>query len=158
MFPNLIKKIFMQLNLTFKELIEQNIIHNNICPRNIYIKYTNRKKTNFDSILTGYGYYTDYSKKCENSFKEFLGTPLFQAPEVLAGNIRKNSDLFSIGVTIYYLYFGKFHFPSDPLEYIKIEEDRQLEDLLKKLLIRDPDKRINWEEYFAHPFFRQYLY
>ena len=42
--PNLIKKIFMQLNITFHELLEQKIIHNNICPSNIFIKYTNRKK------------------------------------------------------------------------------------------------------------------
>ena len=162
--PNLIKKIFMQLNLTFKELLEQNIIHNNIWPGNIYIKYTNRKKTNFDSILKGYGYATYYNNK-KYYFKEFMGTPYYQAPEVLMGYTRKNSDLFSIGVTIYFLYFNEF--PYDKHYHLskkkinmnfQIEEDRQLEDLLKKLLKENPDERINWEEYFAHPFFRQYYY
>ena len=169
--PNLIKKIFMQLNLTFQELLEQNIIHNNICPRNIYIKYTNRKKTNFDSILTGYGYFTNYKKekvvKIEEEEEEeeesvikrpFIGTPVFQAPEVLYGDIRKNSDLFSIGMTIFFLYSGKLAYIEEKSLKFKIEEDRQLEDLLYKLLKRNPDERINWEEYFTHPFFRQYEY
>ena len=166
MSPNLIKKIFMQLNVTFKELLEQNIIHNNICPRNIYIKYTNRNKTNFDSFLTGYGYYTKYKENhiIEEPL-EFFGTPVFQAPEVMCGIYKKNSDLFSIGMTIYFLYFGKIggfglvsRVTSDILNRngFKIEEDRQLEDLLKKLLKEDPDERINWEEYFDHPFFKQY--
>ena len=154
MSPNLIKKIFMQLNVTFKELLEQNIIHNNICPRNIYIKYTNRNKTNFDSILTGFGYYTKYKEKmvrvehiCQ---EENFGTRAFQAPEVMGGIYKKNSDLFSIGRTIIFLYFG--YIRND----FQIKEDRQLEDLLKKLLKEDPDERINWEEYFDHPFFKQY--
>ena len=36
---------------------------------------------------------------------------------------------------------------------IKDCEDKNLNDLIKKLLICDPEKRISWEEYFNHPFF-----
>ena len=38
----------------------------------------------------------------------------------------------------------------------QIEEDRQLENLLRRLLKVAPNERINWNEYFAHPFFKQY--
>ena len=33
-------------------------------------------------------------------------------------------------------------------------KDEKLKDLLSKLLIEDPDKRISWEEYFKHDFFK----
>ncbi len=39
-----------------------------------------------------------------------------------------------------------------------IEEDLQLDDLIRKLLEVNPDKRITWNEYFEHPFFKQYEY
>ena len=32
-------------------------------------------------------------------------------------------------------------------------EDPKLRDLINKLLVEDPDKRLSWEEYFNHPFF-----
>ena len=52
--PNLINKIFNQLNMTFKELLNNQIVHRNIRPETILIKYLNEDKTNFNSILTGY--------------------------------------------------------------------------------------------------------
>ena len=33
------------------------------------------------------------------------------------------------------------------------KKDALLKDLLSKLLVENPEKRISWEEYFAHPFF-----
>ncbi len=33
-------------------------------------------------------------------------------------------------------------------------KDEKLKDLLSKLLVRDPEKRISWEEYFEHDFFK----
>ena len=32
-------------------------------------------------------------------------------------------------------------------------KDEKLKDLLSKLLVKDPEKRISWEEYFEHDFF-----
>ena len=81
------------------------------------------------------------------------------APEVFKSCYREESDLFSIGMTIYHLYFGVIPGQNELNEMnIKIEEDKQLEDLLKRLLKRKPEERISWEEYFAHSFFKQYEY
>ena len=57
----------MQLNLTFKELINREIIHRDIKLENILIKYSNQKKTNFDSFLTDYGKIKDYGDNIEMS-------------------------------------------------------------------------------------------
>ena len=160
--PNLIKKIFMQLNLTFKELINHGIVHRDIKPENILIKYSNRKKTNFDSILADYGLSTELIQDDE-VYEDVCGTPSFMAPEVKKGYYNNKCDLFSIGVTIYLLYFGKFpYYNGDRRGKVdfnfKIEEDSQLEDLLRKLLKENPKERISWNEYFEHPFFKQYEY
>ena len=161
--PNLIKKIIAQVNITFKELLNNHIIHRDIKPDNIIIKYLNEEKTNFDCFLTGFDISDEFNE--DNIHYEMIGTPLFMAPEICKGNgYRSNCDLFSIGVLIYYLYFNSYPFYNKSAINLKvntnfqIEEDKQLEDLLKKLLKEDPDERISWKEYFEHPFFKQYEY
>ena len=52
--PNLIKKIITQINITFNELLNKHILHRDIKPDNILIKYLNEEKTNFDCFLTGF--------------------------------------------------------------------------------------------------------
>ena len=96
---------------------------------------------------------------------DVVGTPYFMAPEICKGNgYRNNCDLFSIGVLMYYLYFNSYPFYKNSTINLKdnmnfqIEEDKKLEDLLKKLLKEDPEERISWKEYFEHPFFKQYEY
>ena len=37
---------------------------------------------------------------------------------------------------------------------LDVIDDEKLKDLLSKLLVRNPDNRISWEEYFEHPFFK----
>ena len=161
--PNLIKKIFKQLNLVFRELLNNHLAHRNIMPSNILIKYSNEKRTSFDSVLTDYGICKEYG---ENNLLHgcIYGNLNYAAPEIFNRNEYKNNcDLFSIGVTIYYLYFGKLPFNrksiTDKINMnIRLDEDKQLEDLLIKLLKENPDERITWEEYFKHPFFKQYAY
>ena len=158
---NLIKKIFSQLNIAFKELKNNNLFHGDFFPTCILVKYTNEDKTNFDSFLSGYGITEEFNPniKCR-------GEITFQPPE---GCVKKNSDLYMIGLTIFVFYFGREFYGDkilekyleDKLEFnkpIPIKEDKQLEDLLNKLIVANPDERITWEEYFNHPFFKQYDY
>ena len=35
---------------------------------------------------------------------------------------------------------------------LKQTGNEELNDLIKRLLIKDPKKRLNWEQYFKHPF------
>jgi len=147
---NLIKKIFQQLNIAFKELLENHIVHRNIKPDNIFIKYLNEDKSNFNVFLGGYAKSLKYKKDIFN--ETVLGTPFFIAPEILQNQeYHNNCDLYSIGTTLYAMsYFTK--------KSKKIEGDFQLDNLIRKLLEENPLKRITWEEYFEHPFFKQYEY
>ena len=61
----------------------------------------------------------------------------------------------------YVLYFGKvpqFKSKNSFESIISIVEDYNLEDLLQKLLVPDPIKRISWEEFFEHNFFKQKIF
>ena len=71
---------------------------------------------------------------------------------------------------IYYMYFKEFPFDIPDFNDLndikqkfntkkkKIIEDQYLDDLIDKLLIYDPNERINWNEYFDHSFFKSKLY
>ena len=37
----------------------------------------------------------------------------------------------------------------------KKTDNPQLDDLIRKLLVEDPEKRLTWDQYFKHPFIRQ---
>ena len=165
--PNLIKKIFKQLNLIFEEFCDNNMVHRDLRPENILIKYWNEDKTIFDCTLSHYKLCEDYSKENLYSMGTIVGHPDFIAPEIMEKRIYKNKGLlFSIGIMMYYLYFGKYPFNMENmLSRLKpfninftIEEDRELEDLIKKLIKENPDERITWVEYYQHPFFKQYEY
>ena len=166
--PNLIKKVFKQLNEAFKELLNHHIVHKDIKPENILIKFNNEDETNFDSALSDYGVSEEYDD--ENQMETMVGSIYYMAPEIMKGEKYNNKcDLYSIGITIYYLYFGEFPFKKGANIFdimnkkqsnikVKIEEDRELEDLITKLLKENPNERISWEEYFDHSFFKQYEY
>ena len=167
---NLIKKIFKQLNITFKELLKNHIVHRDIKPHNILIKYVNEYKTNFDSVLADYG--ISEKENEDSGLREQYGTFGYMAPEIIKGEVyHNNCDLYSIGVILYELYWLEKPIDDHNMIFminqmftlgekaIKIiEEDLIFDDLVRKLLKINPEERITWEEYFAHPFFKQYEY
>ena len=158
--PILINKIFRQLNETFKELLNNHIVHRDISPDNILIKYDDDNKINFDSVLSDYGI-SKFQNDEDILMREQVGKYKFMAPEIIEGKEYKNTcDLYSIGVTMYLLYLGRN--PYDDLFFNNdisiIEEDKDLNDLVRKLLKKNPDERISWKEYFEHPFFKKYEY
>ena len=90
------------------------------------------------------------------------------APEILDDQKYNNKcDLWSLGVIIYQLYTKKFPYEGNVnkailnqikkkgLSVLDVIEDNDylLKDLLSKLLQKEPDKRISWEDYYKHPFF-----
>ena len=156
-----IKIIMSQLNNAFIKLRENHIIHRDLKLKNIFIKYTDESKTKFIPKLGDYG----LSKELEEDVaKTYAGTPLTMAPEILNHkSYNEKVDLWSIGVILYQLHFKEYPYSGKGeniiLEKIlnntpfKQPENPQLRDLINKLLVVNPEKRLSWEEYFNHPFF-----
>jgi len=165
-----IHDIFLELNNAFKIMTMNNIVHRDIKPQNIFLKFENGK---IIPKLSDFGISRRIEKSIQNDSedlfgfnKTFVGTPNFMAPEMLKEEkYNYKCDLYSLGVTLYYLYFKTFpysgHTPFELLNKIKSKEDflksgvMSFDDLLDSLLIINPNKRIDWTEYFDHPFFKE---
>ena len=147
-------KIMLENNFKFIDLKLENILLKFDIERNDYVvklKLTNyEKKKKFRKIFQSIN---DYENTCIN------------APEILKGQGRcEKSDLWSMGVIIYALYFNEYPFignnASEILSQISLSgdileksENSALDDLIQKLLVEDPQQRMSWEQYFNHPFF-----
>ena len=156
-----VKSIMSQLNNAFRKLSENNLIHRDLKLGNILIKYVDDSKKKFIPKLCDYG----FSKKLdEGPTGTHLGTPATMAPEIMKNQkYDSKADLWSVGVIIYQLHFKALPYNGVNEEIIlnkiknkvpyKEPEDPQLKDLINKLLVEDPSKRLSWDEYFNHPFF-----
>ena len=151
-----IKSILLQLNEVFKIMYSKNIIHRDLKPENIFIKYINNK--DFIIKLGDFGTSRKYLNK---DFSTYSATPSYAAPEIIDSSSNNSPfdptkcDLWSIGVIIYELKFNKiplmaFFAGNIPESF----DDKNLNDLVEKLIVIDPSKRINWLDYFNHPFFK----
>ena len=157
-----IKELLQQLNNTFKIMYKNNIIHGDLKLENILIKEENDKKI---YKLTDYGMNKEFLSLTEN-LMELNGAPKYTAPEILSGgSFDKKSDLWSLGVIIYILFFREYPYKgsseAEVLNDIKINgrknlkllsKDLQFDHLIRSLLTINPEDRITWEEYFDHPF------
>ncbi|XP_052797004.1 serine/threonine-protein kinase ULK3-like isoform X5 [Mya arenaria] len=95
------------------------------------------------------------------------GSPLYMAPEIICkGQYDARVDLWSIGVILYECLFGRPPYASKSFRELEekiwdpkpvelpygVEVSDNCRDLLLRLLKRNPDERISFEEFFVHPF------
>ena len=159
-----VKNILLQLNNVFKKMYNHKIMHRDLKLQNIMIKFKNNINGEYIVKLADYG----FSKFLDNDLmaKSHLGTPITMAPEVIEKKAyTMKADLWSVGVIIYQLLFNTIPFKGNDekgiLENILSKPsflkttDENLNDLINKLLVIDPDYRLGWEEYFKHPFFNE---
>ena len=96
------------------------------------------------------------------------GTPGYVAPEVLRGEVYNSKvDLFSAGVVLFAMLFGKLPFSSNGIKEVltrneecrvkfpKNQVSEEAIDLLKKLLQADPSRRPNASDAITHPWIRK---
>ena len=164
--------ILHQLNKIVQKMRECNIIHRDLKLNNIMVKKNEKIDIlGFTVKLSDFG----FSKKLNDNdlTGTCLGTPATQAPEVkFEQRYNKKADLWSIGVMIYQLLFNILPFESKRKEDLKLElknkwisvslpknnNNKITEkcfDLINRLLQKDPDKRIDFEDYFKHSFFSE---
>ena len=161
-----ILEILNQLNNAFKVMKENKIVHRDLKLENILIKYKDEEHKKYIIKLNNYDCSKRLSSLTENYLDDIIGTLPYMAPEILKGEkYNYKCDLWSIGIIIYILYFGIFPYRAKNQKAIineieqlgkkilKETDNKELDDLIKKLLEKDPSKRLTWDEYFNHPFF-----
>ena len=146
-------EILTQLNNTFIILYEHKIYHRDLSLDNILIK---EEKDKIIYKLSDYG----ISKKLVTLKKHFstkAGKDDYMAPEINQGPYDGKCDLWSLGIIIYILIKKKN--PSKGILNIiskaELSNNPDLNDLIRRLLIKDPKERLTWDEYFIHPFFKK---
>ncbi|MEA1971854.1 MAG: serine/threonine-protein kinase, partial [Candidatus Cloacimonadota bacterium] len=107
--------IIVQICYGLDTIHSQNILHRNIKPSNILFT---KKEGKIDLKLLDYGFVaTEDKAKRKKSRKEHL----YISPEVLLGNQSTiQSDLFSLGITLYKVLTGKFPYSQDQIRSILI--------------------------------------
>ena len=147
-----IKDILLQLNEAFKIMQSKNIIHRDLKPQNILLKYVSQNK--FIVKIADFGLSREFNNK---SFSTYAGTHIYMAPEIVdyKGNYTPiKCDLWAIGVIIYKLKFNEISLSFYAGMIPKRFDNKLLDDLVRRLIVVDPNQRIGWNEYFNHPFFR----
>jgi serine/threonine protein kinase len=163
--PEEIKEILLQLNNVFKLMNHYNISHRDIKLNNILVKYLNQEKTKYKVLLSDYGV-SNQLYSMTQKLMTHIGTQLIMAPEILNDEEYTNKcDLWSLGVIIFQMYTKQFPYVSrvekgilnlidkHKQTILNVIKDEKLKNLLSKLLVKNPEERMSWDEYFKHPFF-----
>ena len=152
---------------------EKKIMHRDLKPDNMILK----KKENLSQCtlkLVDFGLATQYD--IEEYLYKRCGTPGFVAPEVINAPSNQNihydpkCDVFSAGVIFYILLTEKSPFDGRSFKEIlqknkkcsidfdvkSLNSNSPAVDLLKKMLNKDPVKRLSAKQALKHPFFSLY--
>ena len=155
---NEIRETLIQINNTLKLMLKEKLTHRDLKPKNILI-YLDKLNKNIIK-LSDYG-----SSKAISKTMSIAGTPLTMAPEILNDeNDLSKGDLWSIGIIIYYMYFKEYPYNGKNEHMLfkditsgkklKSIDDKELNDLMNKLLQINVNDRLSWDQYFNHNFFK----
>ena len=158
---------FLEIAMGLAFLHENNVVHRDIKPDNI--------------LALSYEHFilSDLSVSQEirdgDKLYDTKGSPAFLSPEECEGHpfYPKPADVWSFGISLYACIFGAFPFDigncidfsiGNPLVMIKEKlkskkltfpktSDLQLVDLLKKILVKNPQKRLQFSQIVQHSWF-----
>ena len=159
---NQIKYLAFQLFGAVQYLNKNNYMHTDIKPINILIdeivKNDNDEEL-FNIKLLSFG---SYIENMDNNNINRL--PFYSAPEILSNKYDATSDVWSIGVIIYQMFYGEVPFGGDNINelYSNIKNGKiihtsctsnNLRDLLDLIFVKNYKKRINVNKCLEHSWF-----
>ncbi|CAD8177761.1 unnamed protein product [Paramecium octaurelia] len=148
-----------QIIIGYKYLQDLNIIHRDLKPENLLIKYEGGRK-----IVKIIDFGVSKIQQPSNLAKTVAGTPIYSAPEVLESTGKgytNKCDIYSLGTMLYQFVFGQLYFQAYTLQELKdYQKSLKLKpfictkqsifnNLIEKMLIYEPERRISWEELLA---------
>ncbi|KAG9514961.1 Pkinase-domain-containing protein, partial [Aureobasidium melanogenum] len=151
---------FRDMILGIEYLHAQGIVHRDIKPDNCLINEDNVLK------IVDFGVSEMFEKESDMTTAKSAGSPAFMPPELCVAKHGRVSgraaDIWSMGVTLYCLRYGRVPFEKthllDMYETIRNddialpeEHNPDFEDLMRKILEKDPERRIKMEELRVHP-------
>ena len=116
-----IKELLIDLNKGLKVMYENKIIHGNIKPSNILLSFNNNNVNKLCLKISDFGLSNLYKEYKEIIIsKSIKGKSEFISPECLKDEeINDKSDIWSLGILIYYLLFQKYPYNGTEYEIIK---------------------------------------
>lgn len=169
-----------QLKEALKYLRSHEYVHRDIKPANILLTKVSTTVYDSDSIfgldedlisietivikLADFGLSKSTHTECIMS--TVCGSPLFMAPEVLKQQKYSiKADLWSFGMVMYQMLIGKPPHDSKTMDQLKTNVDIEIDfhrehgfsepcyDLLSRLLEKNSNSRLDWEQLFDHEWF-----
>jgi hypothetical protein len=152
--------LLRQLTDAIAHVHSRGVVYRDLKPANVMISTAKPRKLTL--IDFGRAMHLDREDRIDN--QPPVGTSLFQAPEVEGrGSYGQQSDMWSVGVIIYLLISGRMPFEHSVAGLYKVLAGKyepfdetfssHARDLVSKLLLVDPDKRLNAAQCVQHPFF-----
>ncbi|XP_032085116.1 serine/threonine-protein kinase ULK1 [Thamnophis elegans] len=163
-----IRLFFQQIAGAMRVLHSKGIIHRDLKPQNILLSFTGSKKLNPNNIrikIADFG----FARYLQNNMMAatLCGSPMYMAPEVIMSqHYDAKADLWSIGTIIYQCLTGKAPFQASSPQDLRLfyeknkllvpniprETSAHLRQLLLGLLQRNYKDRMDFDEFFHHPF------
>ncbi|XP_053557842.1 serine/threonine-protein kinase ULK1 [Bombina bombina] len=162
-------RIFLQqIAGAMKMLHSKGIIHRDLKPQNILLSCSGGRKSNPNSIrikIADFG----FARYLQNNMMAatLCGSPMYMAPEVIMSqHYDAKADLWSIGTIIFQCLTGKAPFQASSPQDLRLfyeknknltpniprETSCHLKQLLLGLLQRNQKDRMDFDDFFHHPF------
>mmetsp|Transcript_2489 Transcript_2489/g.4283 ORF Transcript_2489/g.4283 Transcript_2489/m.4283 type:complete len:366 (+) Transcript_2489:134-1231(+) len=151
--------IARQMFSAVAHLHDKNILHRDLRPENwLFSTFSQESPVK----LINFG----LAEMCDNqtALSQPCGTLHYVAPEVLRGKYGRPSDAWTLGVLVFLMLYGSYPFDGDSVSLVlrailSAEPDwsdscyalsNDVKDLLKQMLVKDPDERINIVAAYNH--------
>lgn len=159
-----------QIAAAMKVMNGKGIVHRDLKPQNLLLCHdgkTNTPSTEMRLKIADFGFARFLNDGVMAA--TLCGSPMYMAPEVIMSlQYDAKADLWSIGTIVFQCLTGKAPFQAQTPQQLKhfyekhaelkpnIPKDTspELRDLLMKMLKRNAKDRIEFEEFFSHPFLK----